>query len=148
MLGFFLEIIHIFLLTIWSAIHIIVAGLFMNKTDYLSKIQKIFSIVSDTTRLKIMMSLLDESKCACKEMNHCGRCESLACMPLKSVGDIAREIGASHSLVSHQIRVLKDQGLLSSKKEGLKVYYQLKDGHVHQLIHVAMEHVMEEENND
>ena len=117
----------------------------MKKANYLNKIQKLFFIVSDNTRLKIMMSLLDVNQCPSSESAHCGKCQTLICMPSKSVGDIAREIDASPSLVSHQIRVLKNQGLVSSKKEGLKVYYRLKDGHVQQLIHVAMEHVMEED---
>jgi ArsR family transcriptional regulator len=117
----------------------------MKKANYLNKIQKLFSILSDNTRLKIMMSLLDVSQCTCDENAHCGKCQTLVCMPSKSVGDIAGKIDASPSLVSHQIRVLKDQGLVSSKKEGLKVYYRLKDGHIQKLIHVAMEHVMEED---
>ena len=117
----------------------------MKKANYLNKIQKLFSILSDNTRLKIMMSLLDVSQCTCDGNALCGKCQTLVCMPSKSVGDIAGEIDASPSLVSHQIRVLKDQGLVSSKKEGLKVYYRLKDGHIQKLIHVAMEHVMEED---
>lgn len=116
----------------------------MKKTNYLNKTQKLFFILSDNTRLKIMMSLLDVSQCPNSESPHCGKCQTLVCMPSKSVGDIAREIDASPSLVSHQIRVLKDQGLVSSEKDGLKVYYCLKDGHIQKLIHVAMEHVMEE----
>lgn len=115
------------------------------KKNTLTKIQKLFSIVSDSTRLKIMMTLLDVSQCSCSESAHCGKYQTLVCMPYKSVGDIAREIGASPSLVSHQIRVLKDQDLVSSNKEGLKVYYRLKDGHIQKLIHVAMEHVVEED---
>src|SRR5574344_1481067 len=117
----------------------------MKKVNCLNKIQKLFSILSDNTRLKIMMCLLDVTKCPCDENAHCGKCQTLVCMPSKSVGDIAGEIDASPSLVSHQIRVLKDKGLVSSKKEGLKVYYRLKDGHIQKLIHVAMEHVMEED---
>jgi len=119
--------------------------LLMKSSNYFGKILKLFSIISDNTRLKIMMSLLDVSQCPGSESAQCGKCLTLLCMPSKSVGDIAREIDASPSLVSHQIRVLKDQGLVSSKKEGLKVYYRLKDGHIHKLIHVAMEHVIEED---
>lgn len=117
----------------------------MKNANYLNKIQKLLSILSDSTRLKIMMSLLDVNQCPSSESTHCGKCQTLVCMPFKSVGDIAREIGASQSLVSHQIRVLNDEGLVSRKKIGLNVFYRLKDGHVQQLIHVAMEHVMEED---
>lgn len=120
----------------------------MKKKSSTEKIKKIFFVLSDNTRLKIMMSLLDVGLCEDKDKYLCGKCQTLECMPSKSVGDIAREIGASQSLVSHQIRVLKDQGLVSSKKYGLRVYCRLKDGHVQQLIHVALDHVMEEQQND
>ncbi|HPS19316.1 MAG TPA: metalloregulator ArsR/SmtB family transcription factor, partial [Bacilli bacterium] len=78
----------------------------------------------------------------------CGQCQCLTCMPYKSVGDIAKEINASPSLVSHQIRVLREADLVTSKKEGLKVFYRLKDGHVQQLVCVAIEHVEEEKKHD
>ena len=58
---------------------------------------------------------------------------------------IAREIGASQSLVSHQLKVLKDADLVRTRKEKTKVYYALKDRHIRLLLGVAYEHVMEEE---
>ncbi len=112
----------------------------------ISKMRDMLSIASDMTRLKIMLSLLDESKCECGCENHahCGTCESRPCMIEKNVSEIVDETGASQSLISHQLKVLKDFDLVATRREGTKIYYSLKDGHVKQLLSVALEHAMEE----
>ena len=108
----------------------------------ISKMRDMLSIASDMTRLKIMLSLLDESKCNCNN-DHCGCCESRPCMIEKCVSEIVDDTGARQSLISHQLKVLKDFDLVATRREGTKIYYSLKDGHVKQLISVALEHAME-----
>ena len=68
--------------------------------------ESLLETASDATRLKIMFALLDDDECECEECN-CGVCESLNCMIEKCFNDIAFEIEASQSLVSHQLKVLK-----------------------------------------
>ena len=117
----------------------------------ISKMEALLGTASDKTRLKIMLALLDDSLCHCghcEEEHNCSNCKSLDCMIEKCVNDIAGEIGASQSLVSHQLKVLKDADLVGTRKEGTKVYYFLKDKHVRLLIGVAYDHVMEESEND
>lgn len=112
----------------------------------ISKMRDMLSIASDMTRLKIMLCLLDESKCNCGPEHvhsNCGYCETRPCMIEKNVSEIVDETGASQSLVSHQLKVLKDFDLVATRREGTKIYYFLKDGHVKQLISVALEHAME-----
>ena len=94
-----------------------------------------------------MLVLLDDDLCSCNEC-HCESCTDLNCMIEKCVNDIALEIGASQSLVSHQLKVLKDADLVRTRKEGTKVYYSLKDKHIRLLLGVAYDHVMEDETND
>jgi len=121
------------------------------KDNIISKMESLLVTASDKTRLKIMMALLDDSLCHCGHCEHehdCSNCTSLDCMIEKCVNDIASEIGASQSLVSHQLKVLKDADLVGTRKEKTKVYYSLKDKHVRLLIGVAYDHVMEEEHND
>ena len=117
------------------------------KTNTINKMQSLLETASDTTRLKIMLALLDDDLCHCNACN-CGTCQELNCMIEKCVNDIANEIGASQSLVSHQLKVLKDADLVRTRKEKTKVYYSLKDKHVRLLLGVAYEHVMEESSND
>ena len=121
------------------------------KLETINKMESLLMTASDKTRLKIMFALLDDSLCRCGHCEHehnCSSCSTLDCMIEKCVNDIASEIGASQSLVSHQLKVLKDADLVATRKESTKVYYSLKDKHVRMLLGVAYDHVMEEENND
>lgn len=45
------------------------------------------------------------------------------------------------SAVSHQLRVLRDLGLVTGRREGQRVVYRLYDEHVSQLLGEAMSHV-------
>lgn len=111
--------------------------------DVISKMRDMLAIASDMTRLKILLSLLDESKCACG-CDNCGKCSSRECMIEKNVSEIVEETNASQSLISHQLKVLKDFDLVSTRRDGKKIYYSLKDGHVKQLISVVLEHALED----
>ena len=111
----------------------------------IKKMESLLETASDATRLKIMLALLDDDRCVCEGDCNCGACLDMDCMIEKCVNDIANEIVASQSLVSHQLRVLKDADLVRTRKEKTKVYYSLSDKHVRLLLGVAYEHVMEEE---
>ena len=95
----------------------------MPNEEVLEEMEAMLNIASDYTRLKIMYSLLNGEKC---------------------VSEIVSEIDASQSLVSHQLKVLKDAKLVSFKKEGTKVIYYLDDYHVRDLLNVVFDHVTEE----
>ena len=114
----------------------------------IKRMESLLETASDATRLKIMLALLDDDQCTCEGECNCGSCTDMNCMIEKCVNDIANEIGASQSLVSHQLKVLKDADLVSTRKEKTKVYYALKDKHVRLLLGVAFEHVTEEDDND
>ena len=118
------------------------------KFTTIKKMESLLETASDATRLKIMLALLDDDQCTCGPDCECGSCKDLHCMIEKCVKDIAFEIEASQSLVSHQLKVLKDADLVRTRKEGTRVYYSLKDKHIRLLLGVAYEHVTEEEGND
>ena len=118
------------------------------KFTTIKKMESLLETASDATRLKIMLALLDDDQCTCGPDCECGSCKDLHCMIEKCVNDIAFEIEASQSLVSHQLKVLKDADLVRTRKEGTRVYYSLKDKHIRLLLGVAYEHVTEEEGND
>ena len=89
-------------------------------------------IAADKTRLKILFSLLEEID-SVKEGREIEKC----------VNDIASQIGASQSLVSHQLKVLKDGDFVKTRKDGTKIYYSLADEHVREIVRITYEHVME-----
>ena len=111
----------------------------------IKKMERTLSVCADITRLKIMLALVNEKECTCccGELNCCGKCRTLSCMIEKCVSDIVKEVKCSQSLVSHQLKVLKDANLVGTRKDGLRVYYSLKDGHVKELINLLKEHVEE-----
>ena len=61
-----------------------------------------------------------------------------------SVNQIAAEIGVSQSAISHQLRILKQNKLVKSRREGKSVFYSLADGHVRTIIAQGQEHIEED----
>jgi DNA-binding transcriptional ArsR family regulator len=66
-----------------------------------------------------------------------GRLETGPC----TVGELARDVEMDPSAVSHQLRVLRLLGLVSGRRNGRHVVYELYDEHVGQLLAEAMSHV-------
>lgn len=85
---------------------------------------ELFKIFGDSTRIKILCAMLDEELC---------------------VNDIAGRLQMSQSSVSHQLRILKTSKLVKSRREGKSIFYSLDDEHVHSILSMGMEHIMEEE---
>lgn len=81
-----------------------------------------FKVLSDPTRLKIVLALLKEELC---------------------VLDIAALIGITDSAVSHQMRLLKTLRLVKQRKDGKMAFYSLEDEHIEDLIRVATRHISE-----
>ncbi|MCQ2799952.1 MAG: metalloregulator ArsR/SmtB family transcription factor [Bacilli bacterium] len=108
----------------------------------LEEMKKIYHIMDDITRLRILHTLFDDCGCVCDK--DCANCECLHCKRERSVSDIVTMTNLEQSLVSHQLKVLKDSGLIAPRKEGTKVYYSLADGHVRALLKMGYEHVVEE----
>ena len=111
----------------------------------IKKMERVLQVCGDVTRLKIMLSLLNdrECSCCCGELRCCGKCKTLSCMIERCVSEIVEETKCSQSLVSHQLKVLRDLDVVKSRKEGLRVYYSLKDGHIKEILNTLKEHVEE-----
>lgn len=86
------------------------------------EIAELFKAFADSTRIKILLSLFDGER---------------------SVGDIVKEVGATQTAVSHQLRALKNTHLVKGRREGKNIYYSLDDEHVKIIINCALEHVEE-----
>ncbi len=86
------------------------------------ELSETFKVLSDPTRLRIVLSLSMEELCVC---------------------DLATIVNISISAISHQLRLLKSRKLVTFRKEGKMVYYKLDDDHVVNLITQATEHVRE-----
>lgn len=58
-----------------------------------------------------------------------------------SAGEVAKAVGMSPSATSHQLRVLRDLGLVRRRREGRMSLYALSDEHVGVLLKEALYHV-------
>ena len=91
--------------------------------NVLSDLADLFKIFSDSTRMRIMYKLFDGKA---------------------SVGDIAESLDMSQSAISHQLRNLKKNNLVKSKRDGKSMLYSLADDHVKLIIETGLEHICED----
>lgn len=89
---------------------------------HFQRIADIFRQLGDPSRIRIFWLLC-----------HCEEC----------VVNIADMVDMSSPAVSHHLRVLKDSGLLDSRRDGREVYYRAADGPQSRLLHEMIEQVMD-----
>lgn len=58
-----------------------------------------------------------------------------------TAGEVAKAVGMSSSATSHQLRVLRDLGLVRRRREGRTMIYAVADGHLAVLLREALYHV-------
>ncbi|MBQ9282663.1 MAG: helix-turn-helix transcriptional regulator [Treponema sp.] len=90
--------------------------------DLLFDLAELFKIFGDSTRIKILFALLG------REL---------------AVNDIADVLGMTQSAISHQLRVLKTNGLVRYRREGKSLIYALSDEHVSKILNMGLEHIEE-----
>src|ERR1700730_8593452 len=59
----------------------------------------------------------------------------------QSVSELVAAVGMEQSAVSHQLKLLRDSGLVVGERQGRRVVYSLYDHHVAWLIDQAVGHV-------
>lgn len=57
-----------------------------------------------------------------------------------TVGDLTAAVGMEQSAVSHQLRLLRNLGLVEGQRDGRRIIYNLFDYHVSELIKQAIYH--------
>ena len=60
------------------------------------------------------------------------------------VCDLAAALQMTQSAISHQLRILKQNKLVKSRREGKSIFYSLADGHVRTIINQGLEHIEED----
>jgi len=58
-----------------------------------------------------------------------------------AVNDLADAVEMEQSAVSHQLRILRELGLIRGRRDGQHVIYELHDPHVETLLHEAVRHI-------
>lgn len=90
--------------------------------EVLYDLADLFKIFGDSTRIKILYVLSNDEMC---------------------VSSLAAELGMTQSAISHQLRVLKQSGLVKYRREGKTVFYALSDDHVKTILNQGLEHIEE-----
>lgn len=94
-------------------------------TEAAQKVGSLFAVLSDPTRLQVVSALL-----------HAPTGELCVC-------DLAAGLGRDDTTISHQLRVLRSQHIVTMRKVGRVVYYRLVDEHIRQLLVVGLTHANE-----
>jgi DNA-binding transcriptional ArsR family regulator len=56
------------------------------------------------------------------------------------VGAISDALGEKQAITSQQLNIMKDKGILTSRREGTKVFYRLQNRNVTQVLHCVYNH--------
>lgn len=86
------------------------------------RMAEFFSALSDPHRLKLLSALARQELCVC---------------------DLAAAVKMGESAVSHQLRVLRSQRLVTYRRQGRNVYYGLADDHIMSLYREVAAHLDE-----
>ena len=90
--------------------------------ELICDLSDLFKVFGDTTRMRILYSLFESELCVCA---------------------IAELLGMTQSAISHQLKVLRDNKLVASRREGKTIYYFLADDHVRTIIGQGFDHLTE-----
>ena len=94
----------------------------MPAEDELYDLAELFKVFGDSTRIRILFALFEEEICVC---------------------DLAELLNMTQSAISHQLRLLKQAGLVNGRREGKQISYYLADDHVRTIISMGLEHINE-----
>ena len=84
------------------------------------KVCVVFRILADPTRMKIVMGLMQGDMCVNRLLGICG---------------------GTQSAISHQLRVLRDNKIVTAKRMGQNVEYSIADMHVHKIVEMSIAHL-------
>lgn len=69
--------------------------------------------IGDETRLKILKTLIKRERCVCEIMS---------------------SLNIEQTLVSHHLKVLRNCGILKSRREGKRIFYEISDKKIAELL--------------
>ena len=86
------------------------------------RLSTLYKALGDPTRLQLLLGLRGGEMCVC---------------------DLAALAEVSESALSHQLRKLRDWGLVRNRREGQILFYSLDDDCIARLLDVGLDHVRE-----
>jgi len=100
--------------------------------------------MEENTAINLLMSRdddIDRASRSLKAMSHPLRLKILCTLGDKeiSVQDIVEHVGTSQSNISQHLAILRDKGILDSRKDANRVYYRVGDSRTLRLIDMMRE---------
>ncbi len=92
----------------------------MPAEEAIERVAAAFKSISEPSRLKILFALRQGEMC---------------------VFHIVEAVGGTQSAVSHQLRILKDNHIIKSRRDGQNIVYSLADEHVVAVLELACSHL-------
>ena len=89
----------------------------MPKETKLYELAELFKVFGDSTRIRILFVLFEAEVCVC---------------------DLASALHMTQSAISHQLKILKQNQLIKSRRDGKSIFYSLADQHVRSIIDRAL----------
>lgn len=80
----------------------------------------IFKVISEPSRMKIILALMEGEMC---------------------VYHIVEAVGGNQSAVSHQLRILKDNRVIRARRDGKNIVYSIADEHILNIINMSRKHL-------
>lgn len=84
------------------------------------KLSSFFKVIGDETRVKIIYALSKKEMC---------------------VSEISQILNISQSAISHQLKQLRMEGQVKSKRDGKNIYYSLDDEHIVDILNQSLTHI-------
>ncbi len=92
----------------------------MPKDEEVQRLSSIFKVLSDPTRVKLLLAMKGQEMCVC---------------------DLAACLNMTKSAISHQLKTMKEYHVVKSRRDGKNIFYSLDDQHVTDIISLASVHV-------
>ncbi len=92
----------------------------MPAEEDVARVAAIFKTISEPCRLKILFALRQGELCVLR---------------------IVEAVGGTQSAVSHQLRLLRSNGIVKGRREGQNILYSLADEHVVAVLELACAHL-------
>ena len=94
----------------------------MPEVTELYDLAELFKVFGDSTRIRILFVLFEAEVCVC---------------------DLAQVLQMTQSAISHQLKILKQNKRVKSRREGKSIFYSLADDHVRTIIAQGCDHIEE-----
>jgi DNA-binding transcriptional ArsR family regulator len=83
-----------------------------------------FKVLADPTRVRIVAALAQGERCVC---------------------DLAAHLAITPSALSHQLRMLRLQRIVTARRAGTTIYYRVTDDHIRAILQMTLDHLADPE---